>query len=66
MTHQTDLDEFSAVPGAHLRGDAAMYEFNWDNDGCTDFPEQYLGFDFTAACVRHHFGYRNYEKAAWR
>jgi hypothetical protein len=37
-------------------------QLDWSSDGCTDAPNQPLGFDFTGSCNRHDFGYRNYQK----
>ena len=36
-------------------------ELDWSSDGCTDSPDNPLGFDFLASCQRHDFGYRNYK-----
>lgn len=33
---------------------------DWTSDGCTDSPDNPLGFPFTPACYRHDFGYQNY------
>ncbi|KAJ4387824.1 hypothetical protein N0V93_008427 [Gnomoniopsis smithogilvyi] len=33
---------------------------DWDSDGCTDSPDNPLGFDYQPACYRHDFGYNNY------
>ncbi|CAN8105182.1 unnamed protein product [Discula destructiva] len=33
---------------------------NWASDGCTDSPDNPLGFDYEPACYRHDFGYTNY------
>ncbi|KAF1834735.1 hypothetical protein BDW02DRAFT_497598 [Decorospora gaudefroyi] len=37
-------------------------ELIWASDQCTDAPENPFGFDFTRACYRHDFGYRNFQK----
>jgi len=34
--------------------------FDWSSDGCSISPDHPMGFDFTAACWRHDFGYRNF------
>lgn len=34
--------------------------FDWSSDGCSSSPDRPFGFDFTAACWRHDFGYRNF------
>lgn len=46
---------------AHRRGVPDRYEFRWTNNEC-NFPAKntIAGYDFTDACVRHDFGYRNY------
>ena len=36
-------------------------ELDWSSDGCTDAPDDPLGFDFLQSCQRHDFGYRNYK-----
>lgn len=33
---------------------------DWTSDGCTDSPDNPLGFNFEPACYRHDFGYTNY------
>jgi hypothetical protein len=33
---------------------------DWTSDGCTDSPDNPLGFPYTPACNRHDFGYQNY------
>jgi hypothetical protein len=34
---------------------------DWSSDGCSDSPDNPLGFDFLESCQRHDFGYRNYK-----
>jgi len=34
---------------------------NWTSDGCSNSPDNPLGFPFNPACYRHDFGYRNYK-----
>ncbi|GAA4931936.1 phospholipase [Actinoplanes utahensis] len=41
----------------------SSYGFDWTTDLCSRVPETPLGFDFTDACRRHDFGYRNYRTA---
>ena len=41
----------------------AEYGFDWSTDHCSSSPDRPLGFDFTLACHRHDFGYRNYRAA---
>jgi hypothetical protein len=33
---------------------------DWSSDGCTDSPDNPLGFPYVPACNRHDFGYQNY------
>lgn len=35
---------------------------DWTSDGCSDSPDNPLGFDFEPACFRHDFGYQNYRE----
>lgn len=35
---------------------------DWSSDGCSDSPDNPLGFPFEPACYRHDFGYRNYKE----
>ncbi|GAB2756615.1 hypothetical protein GCM10027174_35760 [Salinifilum aidingensis] len=53
----TGLDDFAA---AHERAPHAD-QLDWSSDGCSVAPDEPLGFDFTASCWRHDFGYRNYQ-----
>ncbi|MEV7547430.1 phospholipase A2 [Streptomyces sp. NPDC089915] len=47
---------------AHQLGKPDRYEFNWTTNGCNDPAPNRLGtYDFTFACIRHDFGYRNYK-----
>ena len=41
----------------------SAYGFDWSSDLCSRVPERPFGFDFTDACRRHDFGYRNYRTA---
>jgi hypothetical protein len=45
---------------AHRR-EAPYSSFDWSTDLCSWSPDRPLGFDFTRACRRHDFGYRNYK-----
>jgi hypothetical protein len=51
------LGEFARVRGSADR----PAELDWSSDGCTMAPDRPLGHDFTKACWRHDFGYRNYK-----
>ncbi|KAI3390577.1 hypothetical protein diail_9188 [Diaporthe ilicicola] len=35
---------------------------DWTSDGCSDAPDNPLGFNFKPACYRHDFGYNNYRE----
>ncbi|ETS81250.1 hypothetical protein PFICI_06252 [Pestalotiopsis fici W106-1] len=35
---------------------------DWTSDGCTDSPDNPLGFPYEPACNRHDFGYTNYRE----
>jgi hypothetical protein len=37
-------------------------QLDWSSDGCTNAPDNPLGFNLVRACHRHDFGYRNYER----
>jgi hypothetical protein len=43
------------------QGAWSAYGFDWSTDYCSSSPDNPLGFDFTLACYRHDFGYRNYK-----
>lgn len=36
-------------------------DVDWSSDGCSNSPDSPFGYDFTKACWRHDFGYRNYK-----
>ncbi|MEV0903051.1 phospholipase [Actinoplanes sp. NPDC049802] len=62
-TQPTDAG-FTAWNTARLDRDRwASYRFDWSTDLCTGAPEAPFGFDFSDACRRHDFGYRNYRDA---
>ncbi|WP_329391616.1 phospholipase (plasmid) [Streptomyces sp. NBC_01351] len=47
--------------GAHRTGKPDRYEFRWTTNVCNSPAPNSIGsYDFTLACVRHDFGYRNY------
>ncbi|CAA9958933.1 secretory phospholipase A2 [Pyrenophora teres f. maculata] len=52
------LEQFIEYRNAHT-GPA---ELDWTSDSCTLSPDKPWGFDFTASCRRHDFGYWNYIK----
>ncbi|OMI84722.1 hypothetical protein BSZ07_36220 [Streptomyces sp. M1013] len=46
---------------AHRAGQPDPYEFKWSTNKCNaPAPNSVGGYDFTPACIRHDFGYRNY------
>lgn len=54
-------DAWYAALGAHRTGKLDPYEFRWTSNICNSpAPNGLGGYDFTLACVRHDFGYRNY------
>ncbi|MET9995232.1 phospholipase A2 [Streptomyces mutabilis] len=47
---------------AHRAGKPDPYEFNWSTNKCNFPAPNSVGiYDFTPACIRHDFGYRNYK-----
>ncbi|MEV1287121.1 phospholipase [Micromonospora sp. NPDC049679] len=61
---QTSASSFNAWNSARAnQGAWAAYAFDWSTDYCSSSPDNPLGFDFTLACYRHDFGYRNYKAA---
>ncbi|RMZ77076.1 hypothetical protein DV737_g4564, partial [Chaetothyriales sp. CBS 132003] len=59
----TDEDLFSiSISTFEARRNAEdPAELDWSSDGCSDSPDNPLGFDFLPSCHRHDFGYRNYK-----
>lgn len=37
-------------------------QLDWSSDACSNSPDNPFGFNFTPACHRHDFGYRNYKR----
>ena len=37
-------------------------QLDWSSDACSNSPDNPFGFNFTRACHRHDFGYRNYKR----
>ncbi|GGK83364.1 phospholipase [Mangrovihabitans endophyticus] len=59
---QTAASSYDQWNAARLdRTPWASYGFDWSTDYCSASPDNPLGFDFTLACWRHDFGYRNYK-----
>ncbi|WP_051859701.1 phospholipase A2 [Streptomyces xanthophaeus] len=47
--------------GAYRTGKPDRYEFRWSTNVCNSPAPNAVGsYDFTLACIRHDFGYRNY------
>ncbi|GGN97842.1 hypothetical protein GCM10010112_90510 [Actinoplanes lobatus] len=60
---QTSVSSYNSWNAARQNQSAwAAYAFNWSTDYCSSSPDNPLGFDFTLACARHDFGYRNYKE----
>lgn len=53
----TSLSEFSSIKAQEPYAD----QLDWSSDACSWSPDEPLGYDFTPACHRHDFGYRNYK-----
>ncbi|WP_053852342.1 phospholipase [Streptomyces sp. NRRL B-24085] len=61
---QTDASSYNAFFAARAnQGAWSAYGFDWSTDSCTTSPDNPFGFPFANACVRHDFGYGNYEAA---
>jgi hypothetical protein len=61
---QTSVTSFTSWNAARLnQGAWSAYGFDWGTDYCSSSPDNPLGFDFTIACWRHDFGYRNWKLA---
>jgi hypothetical protein len=60
QTSQPSFDSWNSA--RQNQGAWADYGFNWSTDYCSSSPDNPLGFNFTLACYRHDFGYRNYKE----
>ncbi|MFF6995668.1 phospholipase [Streptomyces sp. NPDC008313] len=61
---QTSAASSSAFQAARAdQGAWSAYGFDWSTDYCTTSPDNPFGFNFSNACSRHDFGYRNYHAA---
>ncbi|MFC4065847.1 phospholipase [Actinoplanes subglobosus] len=59
---QTSVSGYNSWNAARQnQGAWSAYGFDWSTDYCSSSPDNPLGFDFTLACYRHDFGYRNYK-----
>ncbi|SFQ06404.1 phospholipase A2 [Amycolatopsis arida] len=57
------LFEISLSRFAQVRADRPHAGvLDWSSDACSWSPDKPLGYDFTRACHRHDFGYRNYKR----
>ncbi|MCR3718536.1 MULTISPECIES: phospholipase [Prauserella salsuginis group] len=54
----TSLSQFGAIRAQQPYPD----QLDWSSDACSWSPDRPLGYDFTPACHRHDFGYRNYKR----
>ncbi|GAA1224528.1 phospholipase [Prauserella halophila] len=54
----TSLAQFGAIRDQQPYPD----QLDWSSDACSWSPDEPLGYDFTPACHRHDFGYRNYKR----
>ena len=63
LLYATSMGDFTAIASAHVGpdGQAGDTWFDWSNDLCSAPLVGNTGrsFDFTDACRRHDFGYRN-------
>ncbi|MBK1788603.1 phospholipase [Prauserella cavernicola] len=55
--YDLSLSQFSTTRATAPHSDV----LDWSSDACSWSPDKPLGYDFTAACHRHDFGYRNYK-----
>ncbi|MFC8365010.1 phospholipase [Streptomyces griseorubiginosus] len=61
---QTSASSYNAFFAARAnQASWSAYGFDWSTDYCTTSPDNPFGFPFANACVRHDFGYGNYEAA---
>jgi hypothetical protein len=49
------LSQFSSIRNSRPYAN----QLDWSSDACSWSPDKPFGFDFTPACHRHDFGYRN-------
>ncbi|NYH78003.1 hypothetical protein FHR84_001325 [Actinopolyspora biskrensis] len=54
---EVSLEEFVQIREARPHPN----ELDWSSDACSYSPDEPLGYEFTESCLRHDFGYRNYE-----
>ncbi|MFE1545710.1 phospholipase A2 [Streptomyces microflavus] len=67
FTQQGDeaFNAWVAARASHFANEPDPYDFNWEDNGCNVVKNslEVAGFRFKNACVRHDFGYRNYQEA---
>lgn len=56
--HSTSLGAFQTLRSQQPYRD----QLDWSSDGCSNSPDNPLGFNLVRACYRHDFGYRNYKR----
>jgi hypothetical protein len=54
------LSQFESIRNGRPYAD----QLDWSSDACSWSPDKPFGFDFTAPCHRHDFGYRNNKRQA--
>ncbi|MGW4894756.1 phospholipase A2 [Kitasatospora sp. NPDC004240] len=55
------FNEWKQLRDEHLQGKPDRYEFRWSTNLCNaPARNKVAGFDFSIACIRHDFGYRNF------
>lgn len=60
LIFNTSIRDFEAArQRAIQKGPSKESKLNWESDNCTKSPDSPFGYDFSAPCRRHDFGYRN-------
>ncbi|MEU6239115.1 phospholipase A2, partial [Kitasatospora sp. NPDC047058] len=63
QTGQDATDAYLNAYATNRKGTPDRYEFNWSTNVCNSpAPNMPFRFDFSNACIRHDFGYRNYRE----
>lgn len=58
--YDVTLQNFGEIRESVLRTGLGC-PLDYSTDGCSSSPDSPFGFEFTPACHRHDFGYRNYK-----
>lgn len=58
--YNVSLQNFGEIRESVLRTGLGC-PLDYSTDGCSSSPDSPFGFEFTPACHRHDFGYRNYK-----